>query len=172
MAIQNRNVNKRRFKPKVHPRRGGSARGGVIAYDPTDPLHEPIANSSSHATPKRRLHIVESSTKHKERVTNLAMYHDRKPIFLASVAVVVYLLLGGIYYMASVEWSFLDSLYFTVTTLTTVGYGDIKPETDAQKIGKRRRLACGHRTPLMPGAHGVRCRPSSAVDDSRHNGDL
>ncbi|MFT4521576.1 MAG: voltage-gated potassium channel [Bacteroidia bacterium] len=32
------------------------------------------------------------------------------------------------------EWRWLDSLYFSVITLTTVGYGDFTPQTDAGKI--------------------------------------
>lgn len=31
-------------------------------------------------------------------------------------------------------WSWIDSIYFTVITLTTVGYGDFSPQTDTGKI--------------------------------------
>lgn len=45
------------------------------------------------------------------------------------------LLLGGMFFYHSVEgWSWLDSLYFSVITLATVGYGDFSPKTDAGKI--------------------------------------
>ncbi len=31
-------------------------------------------------------------------------------------------------------WSYVDSLYFSVVTLTTIGYGDFTPQTDAGKL--------------------------------------
>jgi hypothetical protein len=41
----------------------------------------------------------------------------------------------GTWFYARVEhWRALDALYFTITTLTTVGYGDFYPRTDAGKI--------------------------------------
>ncbi len=41
----------------------------------------------------------------------------------------------GTWFYARVEhWRPLDALYFTITTLTTVGYGDFYPKTDAGKI--------------------------------------
>jgi voltage-gated potassium channel len=44
------------------------------------------------------------------------------------------LALGTWFYSRVEGWRLLDSLYFTVTTLTTVGYGDFQPRTDAGKI--------------------------------------
>jgi len=44
------------------------------------------------------------------------------------------LVLGTWFYARFEHWRLLDSLYFTVTTLTTVGYGDLSPQTDAGKI--------------------------------------
>ena len=44
------------------------------------------------------------------------------------------LALGTWFYTRVEGWRVLDALYFTITTLTTVGYGDFSPKTDAGKI--------------------------------------
>ena len=48
--------------------------------------------------------------------------------------VVVTLLSGTLFYRQVGGWGFLDSLYFSVVTLTTVGYGDLSPSTAAGKV--------------------------------------
>lgn len=41
---------------------------------------------------------------------------------------------GTYFYHILEKWRWLDSFYFSVTTLTTVGYGDLAPRTDGGKI--------------------------------------
>lgn len=47
--------------------------------------------------------------------------------------VVIFLGAGTIFYAQVEAWFWLDALYFSVITLTTIGYGDFAPQTDAGK---------------------------------------
>lgn len=44
------------------------------------------------------------------------------------------LITGVIFYCLVEHWTFIDSLYFCVTTLTTVGFGNPAPTTDIGKL--------------------------------------
>jgi len=48
--------------------------------------------------------------------------------------VVAVLLAGTLFYRQAEGWSILDSLFFSVTTLTTVGYGELTPTTAMSKV--------------------------------------
>ena len=54
---------------------------------------------------------------------------------LVFMGVLIVLLLIGIFgFMITEDLSFLDALYFTVVTISTVGYGDIHPTTAGGKV--------------------------------------
>lgn len=42
--------------------------------------------------------------------------------------------IGSTVYHYVEGWGWIDSLYFSVITLTTIGYGDFSPQTDAGKV--------------------------------------
>ena len=52
---------------------------------------------------------------------------------LATLLTVV-LVSGTFFYHYNEGWSWIDSLFFSVVTLTTVGYGNMYPTNDASKI--------------------------------------
>lgn len=66
-----------------------------------------------------------------------ALYHAIKeqPAIRGMVVLVVLLLAAGtIFYSQAEHWSVLNALYFSVTTLTTVGLGDLSPHRDISKL--------------------------------------
>lgn len=53
-------------------------------------------------------------------------------LFSTLVAII---LAGTVFYHFVEGWAWIDSYFFTVVTLSTVGYGDLVPETALGKIG-------------------------------------
>jgi voltage-gated potassium channel len=50
------------------------------------------------------------------------------------VLAAITLLIGTLYYANAEGWRLLDALYFSVVTLTTIGFGDLAPTTDGAKV--------------------------------------
>lgn len=58
-----------------------------------------------------------------------------QPEFYVLPTLTILLLLGGMFFYHNVEsWSYVDALYFSVVSLTTVGYGDLAPTSQMSKI--------------------------------------
>jgi len=59
----------------------------------------------------------------------------KKPEYRAGIVWLTFLLLVGAVFYHQVEgWGWLDSLYFCIITLSTVGYGDLSPTMTSSKI--------------------------------------
>jgi voltage-gated potassium channel len=62
-----------------------------------------------------------------------AVWHDPETRALPLVAGLL-VLSGTLFYWRFEDWSLLEAFYFCIVTLTTVGFGDLSPTTDATKI--------------------------------------
>ena len=60
------------------------------------------------------------------------IYHRR--MFYVVIIILLTLFGSATFYHFAEKWSYLDALYFSAATMTTVGYGDITPHTVIGKI--------------------------------------
>ncbi|MEP1033087.1 potassium channel family protein [Ekhidna sp.] len=56
---------------------------------------------------------------------------EYRDLLLTSVTI---LITGTFMYHELEGWSYLDAFYFSFITLTTIGFGDFAPQTDAGKV--------------------------------------
>lgn len=54
---------------------------------------------------------------------------------LVAVALILLIIISTVFFHLTEKWNWIDSYYFTIVTVATVGYGDIHPTTDIGKIG-------------------------------------
>ena len=59
-------------------------------------------------------------------------FHTR--LVYVFIIILIFLFGGATFYHFIENWRYLDALYFSAYTITTVGYGDITPKTDTGKI--------------------------------------
>jgi voltage-gated potassium channel len=62
-----------------------------------------------------------------------AVWHDPETKALPFVAAAL-VLTGTIFYWRTEDWTIVQALYFSVVTLTTVGYGDLHPTSAGTQI--------------------------------------
>jgi voltage-gated potassium channel Kch len=53
---------------------------------------------------------------------------------LLAMSAALLIVVGTVVYSAIEHWSWIDSLYFSVVAVTTVGFGDLTPSTDGSKL--------------------------------------
>lgn len=78
---------------------------------------------------------VEENNSHQIPARNFSpLNKNRRPMWISIAAVFVYLFIGTLTYTLWIpDWNTADSIYFSMSTFTTVGFGDIVPMTDGQK---------------------------------------
>lgn len=59
-------------------------------------------------------------------------YH-RKLLYVGIIMLILFFGSATFYHRVE-KWRYIDSMYFAAATMTTVGYGDITPKTDAGKL--------------------------------------
>lgn len=70
-----------------------------------------------------------------KKVRNIAIFFHGSRNFICAAGILLgVLLLGTIGYMVIEKWDFLDSLYMTAISITTVGYGEISPLSGAGRV--------------------------------------
>lgn len=71
--------------------------------------------------------FVDENNLNSQSVKIKVNYHTS--IFRSFIVVAVLIVIGMCIFTLSEGWSFLDSLYFSVVTCSTVGYGDLIPKS-------------------------------------------
>lgn len=58
----------------------------------------------------------------------------RSNILTAVITLIGLIIFGTIVFHSLEDWSYIDSFYFTITTITTVGYGDLYPTSEVSRL--------------------------------------
>jgi len=58
----------------------------------------------------------------------------RTEIMVAALTLVLWMIIGTFMFHYLENWTYISSFYFSVTTLTTVGLGDLHPTSDISRL--------------------------------------
>jgi voltage-gated potassium channel len=57
-----------------------------------------------------------------------------QPLYIWAGIIIAILAIGTLGFMVIEKWSFIDALYMTIISITTVGYQEIRPLSDAGRM--------------------------------------
>ena len=63
-----------------------------------------------------------------------SLVYLKREITVSIAAIVALIVIGTIAYHHLENWTYIQSLYFSVVTLSTVGYGDLAPSTEFSRL--------------------------------------
>lgn len=69
-------------------------------------------------------------------------FRSKQVQFLAGLTALLILIATGFYHLVE-GWGWIDAFYFSVITISTVGYGDFAPKTDIGKLFTSGYVLCG-----------------------------
>lgn len=72
----------------------------------------------------------------------IAAFTDTQVLFLVMLTATA-ITCAAFYYRWTEGWGMLDAVYFSVVTISTIGYGDLTPQTPAGKLFTIFYVFCG-----------------------------
>ncbi|XP_014242307.1 TWiK family of potassium channels protein 7-like isoform X2 [Cimex lectularius] len=76
---------------------------------------------------RSRKEMVDNNEQEKQ-MESINTSADKVPIVVAMSVLLIYLVVGAIFFAVGEPWSYFDSMYFLFISVTTVGYGDFVPQ--------------------------------------------
>jgi hypothetical protein len=102
-----------------------------VAYERESHLL-PVSGSKGQATDSAS--VKEAGEMNQTETSGMARSIDEHRYKILAGLAIGLLAVGTVAYRLLEDWSWVDSAYFSVVAVTTVGFGDLTPSTDASKL--------------------------------------
>ena len=78
--------------------------------------------------------VVHGEVDEYRTMTIESLANNTQLLMMASAFFVIHMSIGCLWYTQLAGWTLLDAAYFSIVTITTVGYGDVTPMTQRDKL--------------------------------------